>query len=453
MNNNNPRNNIPTNPQRQQINFDDDIPIQIDTTIPKNSLQSQNLLTSLRPLSHKTDEVTKSKKSLDKEEIKAQIETITQYNKMLSKMEINEKVLNCDIHELFLFYNVAFFQGKLDCVILEWSTKMTLCAGICYYQNGLCTLRLSKQLLKYRSEKELQETLIHEMIHAYLFLTKKSYSRDGSDGHGPDFQGKMREINEQTGFNITIYHSFNDEVESYRQHVWLCNGKCRKQPPHYGMVKRQMNKPPGTYDDWWEKHQKSCGGQFIKIAEPEGYNPPKPKKDQVEASNKQLCDLNTLDKFFQRTSNQKEPQDNSNKKPNNMIQSSVKSSEEEKKKDDEVKYELQPQNMPLKYITGQLDKKRKRSEIQSEVQPALNNNNVMNNNNNNNSSNRVNPANNMLNQVQQQNDSDQQLEQQNIRRIRANPAQEELQQNQDSDDSFEEDLAMQIALLNQLGLM
>lgn len=23
------------------------------------------------------------------------------------------------------------------------------------------------------------------MIHAYLFLTKKGYSRDGTDGHGP----------------------------------------------------------------------------------------------------------------------------------------------------------------------------------------------------------------------------------------------------------------------------
>jgi hypothetical protein len=39
-------------------------------------------------------------------------------------------------------------------------------------------------LLKLRKENEMLETLLHEMIHAYLFLTKKSYSRDGTDGHG-----------------------------------------------------------------------------------------------------------------------------------------------------------------------------------------------------------------------------------------------------------------------------
>lgn len=44
------------------------------------------------------------------------------------------------------------------------------------------------------------------MIHAHLFLTKRGYDRDGTDGHGPDFQAKMKEINAITGFKITVYH-------------------------------------------------------------------------------------------------------------------------------------------------------------------------------------------------------------------------------------------------------
>ena len=33
------------------------------------------------------------------------------------------------------------------------------------------------------------------MIHAQLFLTKRGYDRDGTDGHGKDFIEKMKEIN------------------------------------------------------------------------------------------------------------------------------------------------------------------------------------------------------------------------------------------------------------------
>ena len=88
--------------------------------------------------SHSDDE--EEVKEFEASEVKAQIETIQAYNKMLSKMEVNEKVMNADIHELFLFFNLAFFNNALDCVILEWSNRMTLCAGICYYQVPLSPL-------------------------------------------------------------------------------------------------------------------------------------------------------------------------------------------------------------------------------------------------------------------------------------------------------------------------
>lgn len=79
---------------------------------------------------------------------------------------------------------------------------------------GLCDIALSEPLLKLRHRKDLLETLLHEMIHAYLFIIghKDEWRRDG---HGPAFQGHMHRINKQTGLNITIYHTFHDEVSRF----------------------------------------------------------------------------------------------------------------------------------------------------------------------------------------------------------------------------------------------
>lgn len=52
---------------------------------------------------------------------------------MLKNMKINSNVLNANIYELFEFFNLSFFENKLGAVILEWSEKMTSCAGICYF--------------------------------------------------------------------------------------------------------------------------------------------------------------------------------------------------------------------------------------------------------------------------------------------------------------------------------
>lgn len=90
------------------------------------------------------------------------------------------------------------------------------CAGICQYERGGgCRIRLSEPLLKvnldsaaktistssmkagfdfvqFRPSLELKETLLHEMIHAWMFLQK---IRDQGD-HGPRFQERMNFINQ-----------------------------------------------------------------------------------------------------------------------------------------------------------------------------------------------------------------------------------------------------------------
>lgn len=182
-----------------------------------------------------------------------------------------------DVRAMFLQFNDMFFWGKLSGVEVKWSPRMTLCAGVCSYEGrgGLCSIRLSEPLLKLRPRKDLVQTLLHEMIHALLFVTQNNRDRDG---HGPEFCKHMNRINKASGTNITIYHSFHDEVDVYRQHWWRCNGPCQNRKPYFGYVKRAINRAPSSLDPWWEDHQRTCGGTYTKIKEPDGYSK-KGKKD------------------------------------------------------------------------------------------------------------------------------------------------------------------------------
>ncbi|KAF9426115.1 hypothetical protein BGZ76_002905, partial [Entomortierella beljakovae] len=173
-----------------------------------------------------------------------------------------------DIHGLFLAFNDLYFESKLSACEVRWSSRMTRCAGLCYYQSraSYCSIRLSEPLLKFRSESDYIDTLLHEMIHAYLFVTQAIQDHDG---HGDDFQNHMNRINKAAGTTISIYHTFHDEVEHYQTHIWRCNGPCQTRPPYHGIVKRSMNRPPQPADKWYAKHQEECGGTYTKISEPE----------------------------------------------------------------------------------------------------------------------------------------------------------------------------------------
>nr|CAD7404363.1 unnamed protein product [Timema cristinae] len=181
-----------------------------------------------------------------------------------------------DIHGMFLQFDKRFFWGKLSNVVVKWSNRMTSCAGICCYEGhgGLCSISLSAPLLKLRPRKDLVETLLHEMIHAYLFVTHNNRDRDG---HGPEFHKHMNRINQEAGTKITVYHTFHDEVALYLQHWWRCNGPCQKRPPFFGMVRRATNRAPGPNDFWWAGHLGNCGGSYIKVKEPEGFQTKKSK--------------------------------------------------------------------------------------------------------------------------------------------------------------------------------
>ncbi|KAJ8919847.1 hypothetical protein NQ315_006376, partial [Exocentrus adspersus] len=185
-----------------------------------------------------------------------------------------------DIHVLFLSFNDRFFWSTLAAVCVSWSKKMTTCAGVCaYHTGGLCSITLSEPLLKLRPRKDLVETLLHEMIHAYLFVTHNNKDRDG---HGPEFHKHMYRINKEAGTSISVYHDFHDEVRLYKQHWWRCDGPCQNRKPFFGMVRRAMNRAPGPYDRWWAEHSRTCGGSFIKVKEPDKVDKKTPAKENIK---------------------------------------------------------------------------------------------------------------------------------------------------------------------------
>eukprot|EP00050_Salpingoeca_kvevrii_P009160 m.307612 g.307612 ORF g.307612 m.307612 type:complete len:412 (+) comp20168_c0_seq1:57-1292(+) len=208
-----------------------------------------------------------------------------------------------DIVDLFREYDQIYFGGALTAggVSVGWSgPRMTLCAGVCKYRGALggTEIVLSAPLLQFRSIKELKETLLHEMIHALLFVKQHN---DNHEEHGPMFHSIMHDINRATcfdphrpyeGYNIDVYHNFRDEVEHFRSHHWTCQ-RCQN------VIKRSMNRTPSEKDcrhyrkdgSLWRhaqtpttnkcgdrhclvhNHMRLCGGEYVKTSEP----PPKPK--------------------------------------------------------------------------------------------------------------------------------------------------------------------------------
>ncbi|KAI9677345.1 MAG: hypothetical protein M1822_008152 [Bathelium mastoideum] len=206
---------------------------------------------------------------------KDQTAALKQINQLLHGDHGNPHV---DIHELFALYNTIHFRSLLlPRVEVSWSSRLTLCAGICELVKDdqgkyrRIRLKLSEPLLKYRPQSDTVNTLLHEAIHAYFFITTSWRHSRGDDGtgHGHGFLLLADAINNHGNYLVTVYHTFHDEVDSYRTHIWQCDGPCRNRPPYFGLVKRSMNRAPSKSDSWWKQHAEECGGKYTKIAEPE----------------------------------------------------------------------------------------------------------------------------------------------------------------------------------------
>jgi hypothetical protein len=176
-----------------------------------------------------------------------------------------------DIWKLFRIFDDRFFSGMLqrNNVQLNWSKQMTASAGIFYSRSGQWgrkpEIRLSEPLHQLRPRHDLVDSLLHEMIHAYIYVMGEP---DTFDGHGSSFHRHKDRVNKEGGCSIDVYHNWHKEVKFQRKHVWKCNGPCKDRAPFYGTCSRPVNRPPGPSDNWYWRHQRTCGGTWIKVAGP-----------------------------------------------------------------------------------------------------------------------------------------------------------------------------------------
>ncbi|CAF1115864.1 unnamed protein product [Adineta ricciae] len=117
--------------------------------------------------------------------------------------------LTSNIHQLFNQLNVDYFSEQLSSTCIQWDQRTNGCGAVCLYQSeeNSCRITLSEPLLRSRPRTDLIETLLHEMIHVYLYITKQIRDRRI---HNEDFLYHMLRINDLSGMNIKM--NFADTI-------------------------------------------------------------------------------------------------------------------------------------------------------------------------------------------------------------------------------------------------
>ena len=143
---------------------------------------------------------------------------------------------------IFHKFNTLFFQNSLTInqkpiVKVRWSdNRLKTTAGLYKRkQIGIITdseIVLSKPILGNLSSKEINSTLCHEMIHAWVDRILMI-----NEIHGPHFLRKMEEINSmQNGFKISIRHNY-----PVKRNELKYRGKCQTCGEYYFYRKRVKN--------------------------------------------------------------------------------------------------------------------------------------------------------------------------------------------------------------------
>ncbi|MBP5628782.1 MAG: SprT-like domain-containing protein [Bacteroidaceae bacterium] len=118
------------------------------------------------------------------------------------------------LQERYAQFNATMFGDELPQVRLRLSRARTYLGQLRYKRTRslfgcakYTDLTISVSTLYDLPEAEVEDTLIHEMIHLHILLGRQ---RDSST-HGTLFRAKMREINVQFGRHITVSHHATEQ--------------------------------------------------------------------------------------------------------------------------------------------------------------------------------------------------------------------------------------------------
>jgi predicted SprT family Zn-dependent metalloprotease len=132
-----------------------------------------------------------------------------------------------DLQMLFAQYNFVHFDGEIPTYRIAYNARFSNVAGRITYKPPL--IELSPKHLRGKVD-DLRETLLHEMIHAWL------HARGENPGHTPAFKRKMHDLGLRS-----IYHDLGTATPlnpSTKRYILRCE-KCgmealrrRKPAPH-----------------------------------------------------------------------------------------------------------------------------------------------------------------------------------------------------------------------------
>ena len=122
-----------------------------------------------------------------------------------------------ELQMMFAQFNYAYFGGEIPDHTIVYNNRFSNVAGRITYKPP--RIELSPKHLRGKPE-QLRETLLHEMIHAWLF------ARHENPGHTPAFKKKMRELG-----LTSIYHDLGTAAplnENPKRYILRCE-HCRRE--------------------------------------------------------------------------------------------------------------------------------------------------------------------------------------------------------------------------------